>query len=535
MKKIILLGLSLFILCIPACIKPVPPEPEELPEFKTVTLTAEQIGTKSCLGAADGLEVPILWEASDVIWVRSASQPEASPGSDFTTDASSLENGGKIAKFTGELLNKGPYVAVYPYSAVAESSDNSKVTVRVPQTQRYHAGSFGSGANISAAVWKEGTNVRFSSIAGTVRLSLKGYVGVSRVVITDNDPGFALWGDCLITPGEDSITAVEWKNSAEERNQIILDCSEGIQLSLDSPVDFYAVVPAGAFAKGFTLTMYDASGSVVHSIVNNDPSTVSANQILPAGGEQKPFAKGSGTESDPYIVSTPGELAVLAFLTGGEYADKYIDKHYRQTADINMNEVALACIAANKDKPFKGSYDGGGFTISNLAPVPANGAAAALFAYTDGAVISNLKIDGYKNAGDNGEQGVIAGRAVNTTFSNIGVQAQVQFVKCACGGIVGYMDGGKIENCDVSGFVHDEKYADFKGVTVVSCVGGIVGYANNAEISGCIVKGDITAAGEQLGGIVGQAVNSKIDNCKVLAGSTVTGDNYYAGGIAGEA
>ena len=140
MKRIALWGLCLCFLSVSACIKPTPPDPDEPLEFKTVTLTAEQLGTKSYLGSADLSGVPILWEATDLIWVRSASQPEASPGNSFSTDAASLENGGKTAKFTGELLNKGPYVAVYPFDAVSGDSDNSKITLKVPQTQNYTSG-----------------------------------------------------------------------------------------------------------------------------------------------------------------------------------------------------------------------------------------------------------------------------------------------------------------------------------------------------------------------------------------------------------
>ena len=541
MKKFILPGLFLALLAFTGCEK-TPPEPEPDPqpdpqeEVKsvTITLTAEQVGTKTVLGEAEGTGYPILWEASDEIWVRSAKENAGALGGRFKTSASSLVNGGRAAEFTGVTMDKGPYVAVYPWNLVSDKSTNEKVIVSVPQEQGFVSNSFGKGANISAAAWSSGTRATFTSIAGVMRLSLKGFSSVRRIEVADNDPSVALWGNCEIVPGTDAITSVKWVNDAEGKNRIIVNCGSNIPLALDKASDFYVVAPAGAFAKGFTCTLFDSSGAEISRIVKNEACTVTSNSIIPVLGAQTAFAKGTGTESDPYIIATPEDLALMGTLCSGSFADKFTDKCYKQTADINMQNVSMPCIGNTSAKPFTGSYDGGGFTIKNLSPTPASNKAAGMFGYVSGAKISNIKIDGYTNNGTNGEQGVIAGNAKNSTFSNISVNAQVQFVLCACGGIVGLMEGGKISDCSVQGFIHDEKNGDFQGITVVSAVGGIVGCASKADITGCTVKGNVTASGEQLGGIAGQLSECNVDKCKILDGSTVTGDNYYVGGIAGE-
>ena len=75
-----LLITALTVLCLAGCEKPDVP-PEEKPVEATVqkiTLIAEQIGTKTVLGAAANGTIPILWEASDEIWVRSAKQEQRS-------------------------------------------------------------------------------------------------------------------------------------------------------------------------------------------------------------------------------------------------------------------------------------------------------------------------------------------------------------------------------------------------------------------------------------------------------------------------
>jgi len=512
--------------------EPITPEPQTA----QMTLIATQVESKTYLGTPEGSKIPIYWETTDEIWVRSSLQKEGTSGERFSTSGSGITLGGKVAEFKGETLEKGPYVAIYPYSLVNSSSDNASVTIDMPQKQEYKSGSFAHNANLAAALWSSGNRLTFNSIAGTLRISLTGHSDVSKVIVTDKDPSSVLWGKCVLKiNGEGTaIESITWSNSDSKRNEVEIDLETAISLNGTTPSDFYCVVPEGAFAKGFTISLCDSAGNVLNTVSSDTASTVKANEVLVVPLNEKPFGKGSGTESDPYLIAKPSDLRMMAEVCSGSDYASYTDKHFRQSADLNMLDVALPPIGIDSGHAFKGTYDGGGFTISNLSPVAASGNPAGMFGYTSGASVSNLKIDGYTNSGDKGEQGVIAGHAVNSTFSDISINANVNFLMCACGGVVGYMEGGKIENCSLQGFVHDEKYGDFQGITVVSAVGGIVGYASGAVISNCTVKGDITAAGEQLGGIAGQVKNSTIENCRILDGSTVTGDNYYVGGIAGE-
>ena len=226
-----------------------------------MTLTAEQVGTKTVLGEAEGTGYPILWEADDEIWVRSAAEKAGALGTKFKTSTSSLSNGGRVAEFTGTTLDKGPYVAVYPFSLVTAESTNEKVTVSVPQEQGFVKNSFGKGANICAAVWSSGSRATFTSVAGVMRLGLKGFSSVRRIEVADNDPSFALWGNCEIVPGTDGVSSVKWVNSSDSRNKIVINCDTAVTLNLDDASYFYIVAPAGAFAKGFTCTLFDASGA----------------------------------------------------------------------------------------------------------------------------------------------------------------------------------------------------------------------------------------------------------------------------------
>ena len=524
-------GVFLFLLPLLAACHKEPVEVTPEPTVQTLTITATQVESRSVVGEAhDGL-IPILWEDSDKIWVRSSLQETGTPGVTFTTSKDAVSNGGRTARFTGEILDQGPYVAVYPRELVISNKDNESVTLNVPQEQNWRENSFAKGANISAAVWDSGTAASFHSVAGSLRLRINGFSNVNKIVLKDNNPDFPLWGECTLTKDASGMVA-SWKNASAARNILVLNCEEDITLE-SSYKDFYFAVPAGAFAGGYTCELYDASGALTATLADPASHPVGVNQILTIENGQPTF-KGKGSDADPFLIENTGDLVRLAEFCNGDYADIFTDKSYKQTADIDMDRVPLQAIGAVPAKPFKGKYDGGGHTLSNLAPVPAEGAAAGLFGYVDGAEISHLKVEGYTNAGKNGEQGVIAGNAVNARFSDIQVKAHAHFVKCATGGIVGMMEGGSMENCHFDGKIQNEEYGDFQGVTVVSCVGGMVGCASKVTIAGCTFQGDVTSRGEQLGGIAGQVSESSIDNCKVLAGSTVDSDNYYAGGIAGE-
>lgn len=96
--------------------------------------------------------------------------------------------------------------------------------------------------------------------------------------------------------------------------------------------------------------------------------------------------------------------------------------------DENGNRVNFDPIGhSSNGQAFKGVFDGKGHTISNmyvqndLGAWQYEGEYYSLFAYTDGATIKNVNIDGaYLSSGRN-EAACIAGNAVNTTFENINI------------------------------------------------------------------------------------------------------------------
>ncbi len=202
---------------------------------------------------------------------------------------------------------------------------------------------------------------------------------------------------------------------------------------------------------------------------------------------------GKGTEKNPYEIRNVNDLKLLAEKVNGGVT--YKDKYFKLTADINLNDTAWTPIGGTvinngKDaKPFKGTFDGDGYKITNLK-VTGNSNNAGLFGYTQDATIKNCNVTGEVKG-----------------FNDVG-------------GIVGNADGKtQILSCSFRGDVTGED----------SYIGGIAGSARGT-IKNCYALADVTARDRIAGGIAGGTYNLTIENC--YYGGDVLAKNY-AGGIAG--
>lgn len=527
-----LIYLSLTALAAFSCTKP-GIEPQL--QTNNMSITAVQLSTKTHLSGADGTQIPILWDAEDHIWLRSAAQQDGSMGSLFTTKEAELKDGGRTAIFRGNSIDKGPYVAIYPYEYVSPSSDNSEIILNVPRIQTYSAKSFGAQANITAAVWESGSVATFNNLVATLKIKVTRESGICRIVLKDKDESSILWGKCRLVPGKDKIESISWVNDSEDKNKVTLvnALPEGSDKS--GTIDYFFVIPAGTLEKGFTCELCDAASRVVKTVVVPEGCKVSPGTIINLN-EQDPeladFSGGKGSAEDPYRISTAADLVSLSEKCESQY-DKYAHSHYIQTADIVMNKVRFCPIGMTEEKAFKGSYDGGGHSISNLSPRLVLGTAYGMFAWTDGAKIKNLKLNDFKNTGSSQNSAALAGYAKNTDISDISIDGPLHFYNLCCGSVVGQMEGGTVSDCHYKGFMQNEKRASFENTANCTVVGGIAGNVkNNALIKGCTVSGNVTGIGMYVAGIAACLTSSKLQDCKVLAGSTVVGDNFNTGGIA---
>lgn len=237
------------------------------------------------------------------------------------------------------------------------------------------------------------------------------------------------------------------------------------------------------------------------------------------------FAGGTGTsDKDPYQIATAAQLAYLADQVNN--GNSYDGKHFKLTNDIDLNNHDWIVIGGSFSSHFKGSFDGKGYTISNLGTKEMShyDSPIGLFGAVEGATIENLTV------------------IISETGLNKGSFA---------GGIAGSVQGNAtttIKNCCVLGgpinAYHDMDKA---------AAGGIVGAANSTEenfaltISFCCVNvSNITStvlSGQScvVGGIVGFNPHDRkvtIQNCASFTTnmkcSNTFSDNCEFGGILGK-
>ena len=256
--------------------------------------------------------------------------------------------------------------------------------------------------------------------------------------------------------------------------------------------------------------------------------------------------EGSGTASDPYLISSAEELAGLAYLTNISTSTTYNnnDVYYLQTADIDVSAYWWDAIGTSSSSTyyFQGHYDGDGHTVSGIyTPAGSDSTYSyqGLFGYVYGASSTNraeISNVGVINSNIQGYQyvGGIAGRAyyanITNCYNTSSVTGSYQFI----GGVVGYNSSSTVTNSYNTGSVTGS--SSYVG-GVVGCnaasstvsnsyntgdvtstytgmngyVGGVVGY-NSSTITNSYNTGDVTASSQRVGGVVGQNF-STVENC----------------------
>lgn len=220
------------------------------------------------------------------------------------------------------------------------------------------------------------------------------------------------------------------------------------------------------------------------------------------------YTGGNGTETNPYLISTPGELAKIAADLNADSAAT-TDVYYRLTQDLIFNDSVFLNIVPstnhnskadypgdttrlvttphignyNNDAsylPFRGHFDGGGHSISGLYIWNQKLQCTGLFAVIEEASVKNLRItDSYYLT--NANHGLLAGRAINS----------------------------KIINCAV-----DSSYSEGGGSKGSLLIGSLVG---TTTVRNCYAQG-VTFGKNDMGGMFGRIGNGKentvvVDNC----------------------
>ena len=191
------------------------------------------------------------------------------------------------------------------------------------------------------------------------------------------------------------------------------------------------------------------------------------------------------------VTSADGLMNIAELVNGGK-----TNINITLTADIDLTGKDWTPIGTNYDNSYKGTFDGGGHTITGLT-VTTYDKYAGLF--------------GWLNS---------AGTVKNVVME--GVQITNNHSSGFAGGVVGN-SWGTIENCSVSGSVNGEVY-----------VGGVVGKQTSGSMTGCsssaTVKGTVN-----VGGVAGESWGS-MTACYATGNVTLEiypGKDISGGGVVG--
>lgn len=241
------------------------------------------------------------------------------------------------------------------------------------------------------------------------------------------------------------------------------------------------------------------------------------------------WLQGTGTAGDPYVIASAENLAYLA--RESAYGNKFTDKYFILAADIDLGNYAWTPIGT-RTAPFYGSFDGDGYTISNinLSKGVKNVASETeyerrgLFGHVVNCTISNLYIDGVK-----------------VNISSTALDADVYYV----GGLIGYAEADYacvVENCHVKNVSFNFSTSAYKRVYI----GSVVGYSTTSQnasmgFSGVFADSKMTissSADNRVGGIVGylnlNGVASFTNVCSYLQISqSTTRGTYYVSPLIG--
>ena len=231
--------------------------------------------------------------------------------------------------------------------------------------------------------------------------------------------------------------------------------------------------------------------------------------------QEKSFASGSGTSSDPYIITTPGQLYYFFSSNKNAYGKLGttldLSAHMWDSPEISTEKINL---------------DGDGKSILNLQ---SNSIYCGLIG---------------KNTNSNSE----------ITFNNLTIKLKYSGSSSSQygGGLVGYTDGTvNLNKCVADGTI-TASFSNFIGgfigranyLNATQClnyvsmyvtdgnVGGICGYVNiSATLKLCGNNGDLTTNKTYAGGLIANCGSLTVNEC--FNSGIITANNGYVGGLFG--
>jgi len=515
-----------------------------------ITITAslpDELVTKVKFEAGESVIKPS-WEQTDVIRIISET------GKSETYSIKEIN--GKTATFEGNELEGTSFTAIYPGNyETAEALGNRSYT---GQVQTGNGTTAHLQLNAMATGLSDISNISFADAGAKLNGAVKLYVKLPENVTSPKEVSLSAASDIFFTD-----------NAGSAKSSSLGLSLENVDISADHIFTAYLMssLTEASIETGTELTLtVKAEGVLITKSFTIEKSVNLAGghlNTIRLNAENWNTIEGSGTESDPYKLSTTRNLlAMKAALVKGHMT------YFKLMNDIDMSSIEN-WEPLNPDEPYDLGivFDGGGHSLKNLKSkekhyssyfgvlygkcynvkfvdaeiVSASNSGAGIiggYIGTGGkpAIVSEVEASGIITCNGKGQSvGGLGGNAREATIENCTVNVTVSNPmgdgsnRTATGGIVGKtIDSAvKIKNCIVRGVVEITK-----GINN-TYTGGIVGWqsAAGAEITGCEVYATVKSAGERVGGIVGHYQGGTLSGCKFYG--EVNAATQFAGGIAG--
>ena len=227
------------------------------------------------------------------------------------------------------------------------------------------------------------------------------------------------------------------------------------------------------------------------------------------------------------VTSADGLMNIAELVNGGKS-----DINITLDTDIDLTGKDWTPIGTDYDNSYKGTFDGGGHTITGLT-FTTNDEYAGLFGWLNRAgTVKNVVMEGVQITSNRIYGGSIGGVVGYSwgTIENCSVSGSVSGTVYV-GGVVGAQIGGSITGCSSS--------ATVKGTVDV---GGVAGQTNSsATLTACYATGNVTieiAPKKNIagGGLVGMNAGSSLLACYATGNVTSTGSStgyMHIGGFLG--
>ena len=217
------------------------------------------------------------------------------------------------------------------------------------------------------------------------------------------------------------------------------------------------------------------------------------------------------------VTSADGLMNVAELVNGGKS-----DINITLDTDIDLTGKDWTPIGTDYDNSYKGTFDGGGHTITGLT-VTTNDQFVGLFGYLNRAgMVKNVVMEGVLITSNHmfGCTGGVVGYSWGT-IENCSVSGSVSGTDCV-GGVVGSQKAGSIIGCSSSATVKGKHYvggvAGEKWGTMTACYaignvtleiasqknnfgGGVVGLNGGSRVLACYATGNVTSTGSSTGNV----------------------------------